>query len=248
MKIDVKESSKNPYESDIIETIRQNLVHFFDRPPNYELVHRNVIGMIQNIVTAWDPQMTVDLHTTNGTWHAYSLTWAPGYLYAGQPGPYEYTNGTILPYITQQVKEKNDLYFGPYGDYNTREAWPPKAFYTYNHHPRYIINQFGLRNRMSILSEAFAHERFYQRINTTYTFVNEILDYCNKNAATIIRINKEAENAAIKNVIDNAGKIQKGVRYKMVPTAKPLNHFKTYDYVKILKAPVPVRSTSAIPR
>lgn len=193
-------------------------------------------GMIQNIITAWDPQMTVDLHTTNGTWHAYSLTWAPGYLYAGQPGPYEYTNGTILPYITQQVKEKNDLFFGPYGDYNTREAWPPKSFYTYNHHPRYIINQFGLRNRMSILSEAFAHERFYQRINTTYTFVFEILDYCNKNAATIVRINKEAENAAIKNAIDNAGKIQKGVRYKMVPTAKPLNHFKTYDYVKYTKA------------
>jgi len=193
-------------------------------------------GLIQNLITAWDPQVSVDLHTTNGTWHGYSLTWAPGYLSSGQPGPYHFVNDQMLPFITSEVKEKNGLYFGPFGDYNTREAWPPKNFYTYNHHPRYLINQFGLRNRMSILSEAFAHERFYQRINTTYNFVYQILSYTNTHAQEILRINKEAENAAIKNVIDNAGKIQKGVRFKMVPTNKPLAPFKTYDYIRYKKA------------
>lgn len=193
-------------------------------------------GLIQNLITAWDPQLSVDLHTTNGTWHGYSLTWAPGYLSGGQPGPYHFVNDQMLPFITNEVKEKNGLYFGPFGDYNTREAWPPKNFYTYNHHPRYLINQFGLRNRMSILSEAFAHERFYQRINTTYSFVYEILSYTNAHAQDIIRINKEAEATAIKNVVDNAGKIQKGVRFKMVPTNKPLAPFKTYDYIRYKKA------------
>jgi hypothetical protein len=193
-------------------------------------------AMIQNILNAWDPQMVVDLHTTNGTWHGYSLTWAPGYLSSGEKGPYEYTNNTILPYITNQVKTKNDLFFGPFGDFNTREGWPVTKFYTYNHHPRYIINQIGLRNRMSILSEAFAHERFYQRINSTYRFVDEILTYCNNNASTIIRINKEAENNAINRVMNEAGKVKKGVRFKMVPTAEPLNHFRTYDYEKYTKA------------
>ncbi len=187
-------------------------------------------GLIQNVVTAWDPQMSVDLHTTNGTWHAYSLTWAPSYLYAGEPATYNYTNGVMLPAITKKVKENYDLFFGPYGDYSTREGWPVKNFYTYNHHPRYIVNQFGLRNRMAILSEAFAHERFYQRIHSTYAFVFEILDYCNQHGKEIIQINHDAETAAIKNVVDNAGKAKKGVRYKMVPTADKLNHFRTYDY------------------
>jgi hypothetical protein len=193
-------------------------------------------GMIQNILNSWDPQMVVDLHTTNGTWHGYSLTWAPGYLSSGEKGPYDYTNNTILPYITNQVKTKNDLNFGPFGDFNTREGWPVTKFYTYNHHPRYIINQIGLRNRMSILSEAFAHERFYQRINSTYRFVDEILTYCNNNASTIIRINKEAETNTINRVMNEAGKAKKGVRFKMVPTAQPLNHFRTYDYEKYTKA------------
>ena len=187
-------------------------------------------GLIQNVITAWDPQMSVDLHTTNGTWHAYSLTWAPSYLYAGEPATYNFTNNVMLPFITKKVKDEYGMFFGPYGDYSTREGWPVKNFYTYNHHPRYVINQFGLRNRMAILSEAFAHERFYQRIYSTYTFVNEILDYTNKHAKEIVKINHDAEMAAIKNVVDNAGKAKKGVRFKMVPTANKLNGFRTYDY------------------
>lgn len=192
-------------------------------------------GMIMNVVTAWDPQMSMDLHTTNGTWHAYSLTWAPSYLYAGEPSTYHYTNDVILPQITKKVKDDYGLFFGPYGDYNLREGWPVKNFYTYNHHPRYIVNQFGLRNRMAILSEAFSHERFYQRIFSTYAFVSEVLDYCNLHGKEITRINQEAEAAAIRNVTENAGKVQKGVRFKMIPSQK-LDGFRTYDYKAFTRA------------
>jgi len=193
-------------------------------------------ALIRNVITAWDPQVTVDLHTTNGTWHGYSLTWAPSYLYAGEPATYRYTNDVMLPAITKNVKEKNGLFFGPFGDFNVREGWPVKNFYTYNHHPRYIINQLGLRNRMAILSESFAHERFYQRIYSTYTFVTEILAHFNQHGKEIARINQEAEAAAIRNVLDNAGKTTKGVRFKMVPTAQKLNGFRSYQYTSFTKA------------
>ncbi len=192
-------------------------------------------GMIRHVVTDWDPQLSVDLHTTNGTWHGYSLTWSPSYLYAGEPATYHYTNDIMLPAITQKVKEEKGLFFGPFGDYSTREGWPVKNFYTYNHHPRYIVNQFGLRNRMAILSEAFAHERFYQRIYSTYVFVNEILDHFNKHGREITQINHTAELAAIKHVMEGAGKLKKGVRFKMVPTAQPINGFRTYDYKSFTK-------------
>ena len=51
---------------------------------------------------------------------------------------------------------------------------------------------------MSILSESFAHERFYQRMNSTYQFVKEILTFCNNNAAEIIQINQQAEKMQLK--------------------------------------------------
>lgn len=187
-------------------------------------------GLFQNIINTWDPQLFVDLHTTNGTWHAWNLTWAPSYHYAGEPATYDYTLNTMLKSITKSAKEKYDLNLGPYGDYDIREAWPPKNFYTYNHHPRYLVNQFGLRNRMAILSEAFAHERFYQRIYSTRAFVSEILEYTNTHAKEIREVNKKAEEQTIQTVLTGAGKIKKGVRYKMVPMTT-LDNFPTYDYV-----------------
>jgi hypothetical protein len=192
-------------------------------------------GLIANILNRWDPQVTVDLHTTNGTWHGYSLTWAPSYLSSGEKGPYQYLNEVMLPAITKNAKDKYDLNMAPFGDFSTREGWPLKNFYTYNHHPRYIVNHIGLRNRMAILSESFAHERFYQRIHSTYHFVFEILRFCNDHASEIIKINKEAELATIEKVKNQAGMLKKGVRFKMIPADKPLNHFRTYDYEKFLK-------------
>jgi dipeptidyl-peptidase-4 len=123
----------------------------------------------------------------------------------------------MLKSISETAKKKYDLNFGVYGDYDVNEAWPPKNFYTYNHHPRYLVNQFSLRNRMAILSEAFAHERFYQRTYSTYSFVTEILEYNNAHAVEIIINNKKAEEQAIKHALLDAGKIKKGVRFKMVP-------------------------------
>lgn len=190
-------------------------------------------ALFEKVIVPWDPQIFVDLHTTNGTWHAYSLTWAPSYHSAGEYEPFEYSYYKMLPSITSAVHEKYDLKFGVYGDYELSEGWPPKNFYTYNHQPRYLVNQFGFRNRMAILSEAFAHNRFYERINSTYYFMTEILEFANKNSKEIMDINKNAEEAAIQNVITNAGKIKKGVQFKMVPLNK-LNDFITYDFLAVL--------------
>lgn len=192
-------------------------------------------ALFSNVLLPWDPQVFVDLHTTNGTWHAYSLTWAPGYLSNGHPATYEFVNNKMLPEITRIAKDSSNLDFGPFGDFYLREGWPPKNFYTYNHHPRYLVNQFGLRNRMSILSEAFAHERFYQRIHSTYTFVSEILAYTNSHPKEIIETNKRAEAETIQEALAGAGKIRKGVRFKMVPLEK-LRDFISYDYIQKSKA------------
>lgn len=191
-------------------------------------------GLFQNIIVPWDPHLFVDLHTTNGTWHGWNLTWAPSYHSAGEPSTYEYTVKQMLQPISKIVKEKYDLNFGPFGDYDVREAWPPKNFYTYNHHPRYLVNQFGLRNRLAILSEAFAHERFYQRIHSTYRFVTEILEHTNREAANIQQLTHTAEEQAIRLVREQAGKVKKGVRFKMVPLEKI--ELPTYNFIEYAQA------------
>ena len=190
-------------------------------------------GLIQNIIVPWDPTLFVDLHTTNGTWHGYSLTWAPSYHYAGEKTPYDFTWDKLLPEVTNKVLEKNKIYLGPYGYYFTNQGWPAKSIATYNHHPRYLVNQFGLRNRMAVLSEAFAHERLYQRINSTHAFATEILEFTNKHGKEMMAVNAKAEASAIALVKEQGGKVKKGVRFKMSPLEKPIEKYRTYDYYTV---------------
>lgn len=191
-------------------------------------------GLIKNVLVKWNPEILVDLHTTNGTWHGYGITTAPSYHSAGEVNPYLFTRDVLLPEATKKVDENYEVKLGHYGYYFIRNGWPPKAIYTYNHHPRYIVNQMGLRNKMGILSEAFAHDRFYKRMNGTYGFVAEILEFTNKNAQKIVGINKQAEQNAIKNVIDNAGEISKGVRFKKVALDEKITDYRTYNYIPFI--------------
>jgi hypothetical protein len=87
---------------------------------------------------------------------------------------------------------------------------------------------------MGILSEAFAHDRFYKRIHGTYAFVTEILEFTNNNAQKIIEINANAEKNAIAHVINNAGISTKGVRFKMVALDQAINNYKTYNYIPFI--------------
>lgn len=192
-------------------------------------------GLIQNVLLKWDPEMLVDLHTTNGTWHGYGITYAPSYHYAGEKAPYDFTWNQLLPEVVKKADENYKVKIGPYGYYSTRQGWPPTSIYTYNHHPRYIVNQMGLRNKVGILSESFAHDRFYERMNGTYGFVAEILEFTHKNGKKMAAINAQAEKDAINNVIENAGKTQKGVRFKMVALDKKIENYRTYDYIPYVR-------------
>jgi hypothetical protein len=191
-------------------------------------------ALMANVINRWDPQLLVDLHTTNGTWHGYPLTWAPSYHSAGEYGPYNFTWNTMLPQITETIYQKYDLLFGPFGDFYGLREWPVTSFFTYNHHPRYLVNQMGFRNRLGILSEGFAHERFYQRIYSSHAFITEILEFTNNHAMEIVQINNKAEKSAIDKVLNEAGKAKKGVRYKMVAMDEPLN-LRTYNYLTYVK-------------
>jgi len=182
------------------------------------------------MLTRWNPDLLVDLHTTNGTWHGNSLTYAPSYHHAGHPATSEYTMDVMLPAIKAALLEKDNIYIDIYGGYSLRQGWPPKALYTYNHHPRYLVNQMGLRNKMAILSETFAHDRFDIRINSAHAFVNGILEYTNSHSKEIQEINQKAERETLLKIKSEAGSFNNGVKYKMVPTPEPLN-LRTYEYI-----------------
>ena len=186
-------------------------------------------ALFENVIQRWDPDLFVDMHTTNGTWHGYSLTYAPSYHTAGDPAPSDYTVDVMLPAIRQSVKEKFNLDFNWYGGFDFRD-WPPTELRTYHHAPRYLTNNMGLRNRMAILSETFAHDRFYKRVHAANAFINEILEYTSTHAGEIREINRQADARVVEQIEQNAGSYQNGVQFEMVALEEPLDLL-SYKYI-----------------
>ncbi len=137
------------------------------------------------LYTDFDPHLSVDLHTTNGSRHGYHLTYAPP-LPPNTPSEInEFLRGEWLPEVTLGVKEKTgwDMYY--YGDMRAARGDQGAGWYTFSHLPRYVSNYIGLRNRFGILGEAYSYASFQERIQISYWFTEEILEFAYEHATEI---------------------------------------------------------------
>jgi len=132
----------------------------------------------------YDPHVIVDLHTTNGTEHAYHLTYAPPLHPNTHPAIDALLRDEWLPTVTAQIKARDgeDIYY--YGNISRDTDVEPR-WTTFNYRPRFNNNYAGLRNRIGILSEAYAYASFEERVRSTLHFVEETLDFAHDRANTI---------------------------------------------------------------
>jgi hypothetical protein len=127
------------------------------------------------LLTEFDPQVLVDLHTTNGTRHAYHLTYSPP-LHPATPARIDaLLRERLLPDVTGRIAERWGWHFWHYGNVSTRQG--ERGWFTFDHRPRFVTNYAGLRNRIGILSEAYSYATFEDRVLASERFVEEILDW-----------------------------------------------------------------------
>jgi hypothetical protein len=130
---------------------------------------------LARLLTEWDPHVFVDLHVTNGTRHAYHLTYAPG-LHPATPGALDrYLRDALLPAVTTAVERDFGWHMWHYGNVGTREG--VRGWWTFDHRPRFVTNYAGIRNRLGILSEAYSYLVFEDRVLATERFVDAILQF-----------------------------------------------------------------------
>jgi len=150
---------------------------------------------IAKLMADYDPHVGVDLHTTNGSLHAYHLTYAPPLHPGTNAAIVSMLRESTLPQITRRVKQENALNFYYYGNVNQRTQ--PREWGTFDHRPRFNNNYVGLRNRLAILSEAYSYDTFPNRIRSTRLFVNAILDHVTANATAIRKVTEQADAESI---------------------------------------------------
>ena len=154
-----------------------------------------VRGSLQHVFNKWDPDVFIDLHTTNGTIHGYQLTYSPPLNPNTEQGVLHFTRDELLPEVRRILDRRYGLKTFDYGNLWRGSDGP--AWHTYAPDPRYATNYVGLRNRISILSEAMSHLSFEDRVTATYRFVNVILDEVARQAPEIVELTRRADQRVI---------------------------------------------------
>jgi dipeptidyl aminopeptidase/acylaminoacyl peptidase len=143
-------------------------------------------------INTWDPHVVVDTHTTNGSLHRYVLTYQGPQHPAGSAAVREYVRTTLIPDVDaafESATGQGVFYYGDFADDHTRWVGFPDS-------PRFGTNYVGLRDRIGILTEAYAYAPFRDRVLATRSFVQAILNHASAHADDIRHLLVEARRAA----------------------------------------------------
>src|SRR5262245_14015902 len=142
------------------------------------------VRALVKFLDTWNPAVTIDCHTTNGSHHRYTLTYEGGRHPAGDPRIAQFTREKLLPQAGHQLKEKTGFesyFYGNFAADHTRwETILPLA--------RYGTHYVGLRNRIAVLSESYSYSPFKDRVRASQEFVRGVLTAASENRDEIRRL------------------------------------------------------------
>jgi zinc carboxypeptidase len=212
----------------------------FDLNRDYIKLETPEANALVGLFNRWDPHLTVDLHTTNGSYHGYHLTYAPTLNPNADARLIAFERNKMLPAITRAMLKAHKFRTYYYGNFATKErmnqemnsferersgseAQPAdkpetKIWRTFDHRPRFGNNYCGLRNRLTILSEAYSYLDFKGRVAVTEAFVEEIFKYSALHAGEIATLIKSVDDTAVRGRVG-----PQGVEFELKPLDKSVD-------------------------
>jgi hypothetical protein len=212
----------------------------YDLNRDYMKLETPEANALVGLFNRWDPHLTVDLHTTNGSYHGYHLTYAPTLNPNADSRLIAFERNKMLPAITRAMLKTHKFRIYYYGNFATKErmnremnsfetlrsgseAQPEnkpetRIWRTFDHRPRFGNNYCGLRNRLTILSEAYSYLDFKGRVAVTEAFVEEIFKYSALRADEIVALIKRVDDDAIRGRF-----AQQGVEFELKALDKPVD-------------------------
>jgi hypothetical protein len=164
-------------------------------------------GLLRHVYNTWDPDVMMDLHTTNGTRHGYDLTYSPPLNPNTDPKVMHLARDVILPGIRKSFKKP----LFDYGNAERRENI--QSWYTFGVEGRYCTNYVGLRNRIAILSEATTYIPFKERVEVTDAFVMSVLDWVAGHPRQVLDATRGADARVVAMGLDPSKAPALGVRF-----------------------------------
>jgi hypothetical protein len=145
----------------------------FDLNRDFVKLETPEVRAFVRIMNAWDPALVIDCHTTNGSYHQYTLTYdGPRHPNTGE-SLVEAIRDKMLPEVGRMLEKATGYKSFVYGNFSRdRTKWE-----TYGHTPRYSTQYVGMRGRIGILSESYSYAPYKDRIIASREFVRAWLEY-----------------------------------------------------------------------
>jgi dipeptidyl-peptidase 4 len=141
----------------------------------------------------WDPHIFIDTHTTNGSYHRYSVTYEGPVNPCGDAKIRTFAKQTMFPEITRAFKHNTGRESFHYGNFDREQA----RWTSFSAQPRFGTTYFGMRNRIGILSEAYSYAPYKERIFATRDFVMECLSLFAKRKDEVKHLLEDARRATV---------------------------------------------------
>jgi dipeptidyl-peptidase 4 len=163
----------------------------FDLNRDFVKLESPEVRALVRLFTKWDPAAFIDCHTTNGSYHRYTITYEGGRSLAGDAKLVSFLRDTLLPDVTRRLEQETKYKSYFYGNFTPdRKGWE-----TVPATPRYGIHYMGLRNRIAILSESYTYAPFKDRILATRGFVRAICEYLAEHKDQVRKLLDDARSA-----------------------------------------------------
>jgi dipeptidyl-peptidase 4 len=164
----------------------------------------------------WDPAMVIDCHTTNGSYHPYTLTYDSP-RHPSNPLIRDYARDILLPDVTKRLEKASGYKSFYYRDGGAKSP----SWATTPGEPRYGFHYQGFRNRLGILSESYDYAPYRDRVLASRGFVQACFDFVAANKDAVRKLLTEADKA---NTDAPAGATV-ALRHKSVPLGEKRKAF-----------------------
>ena len=174
-------------------------------------------GVVQNVLNKWDPSISVDCHTTNGSYHEEPTT----FVWQMNPNSdrtlINFMRDKMMPKVHRTLWDKYNVENIFYGEFIDRTDYS-KGWISYAAEPRFLVNYIGIRNRLAILNENYVYADFKTRVNASCRLLLTILEYAAQHKKEIKSLLADADRATIARGMNPAVADSFAIKYKGLPT------------------------------
>lgn len=150
---------------------------------------------LAKLYQTWWPHLFIDCHTTDGSIHAFDLTYDTSHSNEPLFSELRAFNRAFLERVAGQVKKRHGFGSFWYGNYKD-EGDPRSGWHTYPALPRFGSHYRGLLGRMDVLLETYSYIGFQRRCDVMKAWLLELFREAARNAKAC-RAATEAEEARI---------------------------------------------------